>query len=42
MKKSLALKHLKEILVLAVLTISPSLKYGYLPVKLVISEAEIS
>ena len=41
-KKSLALKHLHELLVLAVLTISPSLKFGYLPVKLVISEAEIS
>ena len=32
-KKSFALKHLQAILVLAVLTISTSLKFGYLPAK---------
>ena len=32
-KKSLALKHLEKMLVLSVLTISPSLKLGYLPPK---------
>ena len=33
MKKAIALNHLQNIFVLAVLTLSPRLKLGYLPAK---------